>query len=93
MKFYTWLMHNRWRADPVGDIARDVHSDKNWPKRANSWAAVKDALPASACDGAQRALEAAWAEYELYVGGSSHLKKDTWVWGVTGADGLKPPAD
>jgi len=93
MRFYTWLMKNRWRADPIGDVARDVHSDASWPKKANTWVDVKNALPSTACDGAQRAMLAAWTEYELYVGGPSHLKKDTWVWGVTGATGLALPKD
>lgn len=91
MTFYAWLMKNRWRADPIGDLARDVHGDENWPKRANAWADVKVALPATAVDGARRALLKAWKEYELFVGGPSHLKRDTWVHGVTGATGLDMP--
>jgi hypothetical protein len=36
------------------------------------------------------AARAASKEYELYVGGPSHLK-NAWVWGVIGADGLQLP--
>lgn len=93
MKFYTWLMKNRWRADLIGDIARDVHADARWPKTANAWADVKEALPSTACDGARDALRAAWAEYELYVGGPSHLKPNMWVSGVIGNAGLRPPKE
>jgi uncharacterized protein YozE (UPF0346 family) len=93
MRFYSWLMKNRWRADPIGDLARDVHADPNWPGKANTWTAVRDALPRSACDGARRALRAAWREYELYVGGPSHLDKGAWVHGVTGSCGLTEPGD
>jgi uncharacterized protein YozE (UPF0346 family) len=91
MKFYAWLMKNRWRADPIGDFARDVHRDASWPKKANTWIDVQKALPATACDGARSAMRDAWNEYELYVGGPSHLDKDVWVWGVTGVFGLELP--
>jgi uncharacterized protein YozE (UPF0346 family) len=84
-------MKNRWRADPIGDLAREVHTDTSWPKKANTWVDVKKALPRTACDGVERAVLAAWEEYELYVGGASHLQADTWVVGVTGAFGLEPP--
>jgi uncharacterized protein YozE (UPF0346 family) len=93
MRFHAWLMKNRWRSDPIGDFARDVHRDASWPRRANTWRDVKDALPSTACDGAERAMRAAWREYELYVGGPSHLDKGTWVWGATGGflGSLEPP--
>jgi uncharacterized protein YozE (UPF0346 family) len=91
MKFYTWLMKNRWRADPIGDLARDVHGDSSWPKKANSWVDVRDAIPAAASDPARRAVRAAWNEFELYVGGKSHLHKGSWVSGVIGSNGLDPP--
>jgi hypothetical protein len=62
-----------------------VHRDASWPKRANSWLDLREAIPDTACDGARRAARAAWKKYELYVGGPSHLK-NAWVWGVIGAD-------
>lgn len=91
MKFYDWLMHNRHRADPIGDLARDVNTDARWPKEANSWSSVQKALPDNACEGAVHALRRAWDEFELYVGGKSHLHKDTWVHGVAGNTGLESP--
>ena len=91
MRFYTWLMKNRWRADPIGDLARDVQADASWPKEANRWTDVREALPASACNGGRRTVRAAWKEYECYVGGQSHLRKGTWVHGVAGSNGLVPP--
>ncbi len=84
-------MKNRWRADPIGDLARDVHGDASWPKKANTWVDVEEAIPATACDGARRAVREAWTEYELYVGGASQIDENTWVWGVTGANGLELP--
>lgn len=93
MRFHTWLMKNRWRADPIGDVARDVHADTSWPKKANTWVDVEEAIPDTACDGARQAFLMAWTEYELYVGGASHIDKDVWVWGVTGANGLELPKE
>lgn len=90
MKFYTWLMHNRWRADPIGDLAREVYTDANWSKEANTWAKVRAAIPYTACREAKQALREAWEEYEGYVGGSSHLAKNRHVIGVVGDDGLEP---
>lgn len=84
-------MKNRWRADPIGDLARDVFSDAIWPKKANTWLDVKDAMPGSAVEQARQALREAWEEYELYVGGPSHLHEGTWVSGVMGSNGLENP--
>lgn len=91
--FYRWLMKNRWRADPIGDLARDVYTDRNWPQKANSWKSVKAALPEAAFTEVKEALKAAWTEYELFVGGPSHIDPDTWVHGVTGSGGLEVPED
>ena len=92
MRFYTWLMKNRWRADPIGDLARDIHKDPTWPKRANTWIDVRAALSAKAEIVQDAGLEA-WTEYELYVGGASHIKKGTWVYGVIGSMGLELPRE
>lgn len=70
---------NRWRSDAIGDLARDVHSDPSWPKKANTWKEVSVLLPSSACDGASRALRKAWREYELYVGGPSQIDHGVYV--------------
>jgi hypothetical protein len=47
----------------------------------------------TACDGARRAVRAAWKEYELYVGGPSHINKGAWVSGVVSGKGLEVPRD
>jgi uncharacterized protein YozE (UPF0346 family) len=59
MTFYRWLRLNRHRSDPVADIANDLLTDPNWPKRTNSWVEVVEAFRAvvpNACSEARRAL-------------------------------------
>lgn len=83
MKFYTWLMHQRWRSDPIGDLARDANRDPRF-MAASTWSRAKKALPRTACRGAHDAVFEAWQEYELYLGGPSQQHPGTWVYGVTG---------
>ena len=70
MTFHGWLMHNRWRADPIGDLARDAHSDQEWPRRGSEVGAFKAYLVnRGACPSALRALRHAWTEYRLFTEG------------------------
>jgi hypothetical protein len=83
MKFFTWLMHQRWRSDPIGDLARDVERAPFGWKTADTWLKVQDRIRGLELDRlVVQAVRAAWQEYELYVGGPSHLRKDVWVVGL-----------
>ena len=92
MNFNTWLMHNRWRSDAIGDLARDAKQDPLWPKGKSvvfTYKYYKSYLgDTQACDGAKKALMAAWREYELYVGGPSQLNPNVYVAGVMPQPGL-----
>lgn len=70
MSFYTWLKKQCHRDDPVGDLARDVAADPDWPRiqgmRLKGYREYLESMVA--CDGAIRALERAHKEYE-------HIKK------------------
>jgi len=64
MTFYMWLLKQRERDEPVGDLARDVHADANWPCAAKRYRHFKRYLASRPqCDGALIALQKAWAEY------------------------------
>lgn len=39
--FYSWLTKQRDRDDPVGNLARDVMSDKSFPKETDSFSIIK----------------------------------------------------
>lgn len=64
MGFTRWLCRQWRRDDPVGDLARDVRQDPDWPSRARTLAAYERYLvECGACDGAVRALRRAWHEW------------------------------
>jgi uncharacterized protein YozE (UPF0346 family) len=63
--FTAWLIEQRKRDDPTGDLARDVRRDLMWPRNARSLAAFRVYLRNNNADeSAVAALEAAWAEYQ-----------------------------
>lgn len=64
--FTAWLHLRRQqrRDDPVGDLARDVAIDPDWPRGVRSLAAFDRYLEScGACDGAHRSLRRAYAEW------------------------------
>lgn len=64
MSFLTWLLSQRPRNDPVGDLARDVSTYRRLP-RVETYHALRAHLEKMhACDGALRALRLARSEYE-----------------------------
>jgi uncharacterized protein YozE (UPF0346 family) len=64
LTFHAWLMAQRDRADPVGDLARDARADRDWPARGRTPNDFRRYLDhRNACDGALRALDRAWREY------------------------------
>jgi uncharacterized protein YozE (UPF0346 family) len=63
--FNTWLKDQSYRNDPVGDIARDMLVDKNFPVTSESYYEINKYLEnLGACDGALRAISRAFKEYE-----------------------------
>jgi uncharacterized protein YozE (UPF0346 family) len=62
--FDRWLREQRHRDDPVGDLARDVISDPDWPRGAGEHAQRRYLIyEVWACDGAVEAHARAWREY------------------------------
>jgi uncharacterized protein YozE (UPF0346 family) len=62
--FSTWLAGMQNRNSPVGDLARDMLSDNDWPKDGTDKMTFKRYLENQhACDGARNALETAWGSY------------------------------
>lgn len=64
MTFWQWLQKQSRRRDPIGDLARDVKSDREWhkPQTFKAWRA--HLIDCNACDGALQALDDAWREYD-----------------------------
>jgi hypothetical protein len=63
--FHRWLMGQRRRPDPIGDLARDAALDPKWPCRSRTLQGFQHHLEhMGACDGAELALEDAWSEWE-----------------------------
>lgn len=63
--FYRWLLKQQNRNDPIGDLAKDVLSDKSFPAGISSLREQKEHLiKQSACDEAIQALEEAYAEFK-----------------------------
>ena len=71
MGFTQWLLRQKGRRDPVGDLARDVGADiagaqppRVWPRYARRLSQYEEALEAyGACQGAMDALQCAWDEW------------------------------
>jgi hypothetical protein len=61
--FTTWLAIQRERDDWIGDIARDVASDRDWPACNTMAASLQYLLQCNACEAALAAMTAAWREF------------------------------
>lgn len=69
--FYGWLMRQRQRDDPVGDLARDAKLDSTFPRAAQTHNGVLRHLEEyGASYPAQEAFERAWKEWEGYRDGN-----------------------
>ncbi|NJC44494.1 UNVERIFIED_ORG: uncharacterized protein YozE (UPF0346 family) [Xanthomonas campestris] len=63
-RFYRWLLLQKDRDDPVGDLAADVHRDSTFPMASRSLRKIRSHLSSrGACDEALQALEEAWSEF------------------------------
>ena len=67
--FTWWLLRQRDRDDPIGDLARDVANDNQWPSPLiDGESPFCDYLAfRGACIEARAALRTAWAEYGAEV--------------------------
>jgi hypothetical protein len=63
MTFTSWLRKQIRRDDPVGDLARDVVVDPTWPHTRGYFGFHWYLQKIRACEGAQRSLSQAWAEW------------------------------
>lgn len=61
--FYRWLREQRERDDPVGDLAREVSGDPDFPKAAGLQRLVGYLFARGACYDAHVALRKASAEF------------------------------
>jgi uncharacterized protein YozE (UPF0346 family) len=62
--FYRWLVNQKDRNDPIGDLSNDILLDKNFPLDTSSLNLLRDHLTRkSACNEAIQALEEAHQEF------------------------------
>lgn len=71
MNFYTWMMrkHINTKA-PVGDLARDMKDDREFPHDGNKVVIREYLESCGACSGCMDAFESAWKKYERETGGT-----------------------
>lgn len=62
MSFKKWLLQQKDRDDPVGDLARDANNDEHTPSSIQDWKKYFNRI--RACEGAHEALERAVREYK-----------------------------
>lgn len=63
MLFSKWLLNQQHRDDPIGDLARDVVADRNWPSAGNLDSYLDYLADMHAAAIAIDVLEKAWREY------------------------------
>ncbi|AWK09973.1 hypothetical protein DDQ41_14880 [Streptomyces spongiicola] len=64
--FRAWLMRHVGEQSAIGDLARDVRDDAEWPEgEPESFELYNEYLDSmNACEGALDALEKAWSRYD-----------------------------
>ncbi|TFH49052.1 MAG: hypothetical protein E4H01_05100, partial [Lysobacterales bacterium] len=61
MTFKAWIMQQQKRADPVGDLARDVIKDRTWPPTQDMLKLRQHMVQRGSSEGARSALDQAYA--------------------------------
>ena len=71
MTFRGWLIKKHLKTKgPIGDLARDIKDDKDFPKKCNDGQKIKDYLyDCGACQGCLDAFSDAWKEYGSEISG------------------------
>ncbi|MFD6027003.1 YozE family protein [Streptomyces griseoluteus] len=64
--FTAWLMTHADQRTAIGDLARDVSSDPDWPSRKGRQGLLDYLEERGAIDAAIETLERAWSQYEAY---------------------------
>ena len=65
LSFRKWLEYHRYDTSHLGDLARDVICDSDWPKGPGSYERYEmHLIHSGACDEALAALANAWSRYE-----------------------------
>ena len=63
--FYSWLSQFKNDSTSVGDLARDVRFDKEFPRHSDSRKYLRDYFESiGACDSAMSIFEEAFSHYE-----------------------------
>jgi uncharacterized protein YozE (UPF0346 family) len=63
--FYRWLVKQKDRSDPIGDLSNDVQRDKGFPRESSSLEKIRGYfINQFACDEAIQALEEAYEEFK-----------------------------
>jgi uncharacterized protein YozE (UPF0346 family) len=65
--FTTWLKRRKDQRNAIGDLARDVSLDPNWPSRSGKKGQLAYLEECNAIPAAIETFERAWAEYEAYL--------------------------
>ena len=63
MTFYEWLIEQRRRNDPVGDLSRDFRRDQDLPANKSYQHLLSHLWDVHACDGAIDAMRRARREW------------------------------
>ncbi len=64
MTFKAWLMQQKKRTDPVGDLTREILKDPTWPSTQDMVKLRQHLVKRGAADGALSALDQAYEEYQ-----------------------------
>jgi uncharacterized protein YozE (UPF0346 family) len=64
MTFKAWLMLQKKREDPVGDLARDVLADRTWPPTQDMVKLRQYIVKRGSVENAVSTLDRAYAEYQ-----------------------------
>ena len=73
MQFEEWLATHRNRQSPLGDLARDVSRDTNWPTGGGIDSYRFYLQRSTPWDGPLKALNNAWKTYRAYARRTSNV--------------------
>lgn len=74
INFNDWLKRHKNRDSPLGDLAKEMLNDQNWPLHATLGEYQAYILTLHLRRGASAALENAWKSYQRYIKGRKNPK-------------------